>query len=89
MPVKSKQQTKRQKMNNRIRRENRMAEDKAIEKAYKEMRLQNLEKGYIIRTLQKMYPNDKGKPCCHTRIYQAINVRKTNKELRALLESNP
>lgn len=89
MPVKSKKQTAGQLDYNRKRSKQRECIDKQIQKEYLKMRLKKWEKGYIISQLQSKFRNSDGAPYSHTRIYQAIDIRKTNKELRAMQGCNP
>ncbi len=89
MPVRSKKQTAGQLEYNRKRAKQREAIDRQIRKEYLLMRIKNWEKGYIISQLQKKFRNADGTPFSHTRIYQAIDIRKANKELRAMQGCNP
>jgi hypothetical protein len=62
---------------------------KKIQEDYIKMRLKNLDKGYIIKMLQKKYKNYEGEPCSHMTIYNALNFREINKRIRATQACDP
>jgi hypothetical protein len=62
---------------------------KKIQEDYIKMRLKNLDKGYIIKTLQEKYKNYEGMPCSHMTIYNALNFNEINKRIRATQACDP
>ena len=59
---------------------------KKIQEDYIKMALKNLDKGYMIKSLQEKYKRVDGKLLSRQRVYNALNFREINKRIQATQE---
>jgi hypothetical protein len=71
------------------RKRNKARTDRLISKDYIRLAKQNKSKQFIMSYLQNKYKNAQGNSFTERRIYDALNLRKINREIRAMQECNP